>query len=115
MRIRRWIAENVFLKSKHRFCEYLLECLSTEVRKALEKGGKGVEEGGIWRERGKGGKGVEEGGKEEGKGREMGGGGRGEGVEEGKGLRREGKSEQGGAGRERGGGGGTEDEGKDSP
>jgi hypothetical protein len=39
MKIRKWFAETVFLKNKHRFCEFLLECPSTEV-----SGGKGEEE-----------------------------------------------------------------------
>ena len=109
MRIRRWIAENVFLKNKHRFCEYLLECPSTEVRKALEEGreGGGGEREGGGGEMEEGGKGVEERGK--GVGRRE----RREGRREGRGWRREGGREgrrerRVGGGREGGGGGGKE-------
>ena len=32
MKIRRWFADTVFLKNKHRFSEYILESPSAEVR-----------------------------------------------------------------------------------
>lgn len=35
--VRRWFANNVLFSHPHRFCEYLLECPSTEVRSAFVK------------------------------------------------------------------------------